>query len=371
MSAEPRSFGSGWISGVASVALGSMGCGAVLCLLFPAQLTTPELRAVYPMHVVRGLIQATIVVAFALGLLSVVLRKSKLLGLVGVLLAVVATALGGSEVPVNGPVPVSHHIGLDWFLLDLLLMALLFLPLERLFPRVSMPVLRAEFSTDLAYFFVGHLLVQVIVFFTVTPARVFFGWTQHPGLQAAIASQPLALQFVEIVVVSDLFQYWTHRMFHQVPWLWRLHAIHHSPRQLDWLAGSRLHILEIVMVRAVVFIPVFVCGFADGAVRAYVLFVALHAVLLHANVRFGFRWIDRILTTPRYHHFHHAAESEAVNTNFALHLPVLDRLFGTQFFPDGRWPERLGVVGPPIPDTWWGQMTYPFRRLAVPAPRVD
>jgi sterol desaturase/sphingolipid hydroxylase (fatty acid hydroxylase superfamily) len=361
MSDEPRTFGSGWISGTASVALGGMSCGAVLCLLFPAQLTTPELRALYPMHLVRALIQAVIVTAFVLGAVSILLRRSKILGLTGILLAVVAVALGGSEVPVSGPVPLSDHLGLDWFLLDLLLMALLFMPLERLFPRVPMPVLREEFSTDLGYFFVGHVLVQVIVFFTVTPARIFFSWARHPALQAAVASQPLAVQFVEIVVVSDLFQYTTHRLFHRVPWLWKMHAIHHSPTRLDWLAGSRLHLVEILVVRAVMFVPVFVCGFADAAVRAYVLFVALHAVLLHANVRFGFRWIDRILTTPRYHQFHHAAEREAVNTNFALHLPVLDRLFGTQYLPDDRWPEHLGVVGDPIPDTWWGQMTYPFR----------
>jgi sterol desaturase/sphingolipid hydroxylase (fatty acid hydroxylase superfamily) len=60
-----------------------------------------------------------------------------------------------------------------------------------------------------------------------------------------------------------------------------------------------------------------------------------------------------------------------VNTNFALHLPLLDRLFGTQFFPDGRWPERLGVVGEPIPNTWWAQMTYPFRSPAVTPARAD
>ena len=55
---EPRTLGSGWISGVGSIVLGAMAFGAVLCLLLPAELTTPELRAVYPMRLIRGLIQA-------------------------------------------------------------------------------------------------------------------------------------------------------------------------------------------------------------------------------------------------------------------------------------------------------------------------
>src|SRR4051794_3622371 len=166
MSEEPRALGSGWVSGTASVVLGAMGFGAVLCLLFPAELTTPELRAVYPMPLVRGLIQFVIVAGFVAGLLSVALRRSKRLGLAGLSLASLAVLLGGSGVPVEGPVPISHHLGLDWFLLDLLLMGVIFVPLERAFARIPQAIARAGFSTDLVYFFVGHVLIQLVIFFT-------------------------------------------------------------------------------------------------------------------------------------------------------------------------------------------------------------
>ncbi len=359
---EARTLGSGWISGTASVVLGAMGFGAVLCLLFPAQLTTPGLRAVYPMRLVRGLIEAVIVTGFVLGLVSVVLRKSKLLGLGGLSLAIVSVLLGGWTVPVEGPVARSNYLGLDWFLLDLLLMSVMFVPLERLFARVSQPIVRNEFGTDLVYFFVGHVLIQVFVFFTVAPATTFFFWARHPSFQTAIASQPLLVQFVEIVLVSDLFFYWTHRLFHRVPFLWRAHAVHHSPRQMDWLAGSRLHILEIILVRAVMFVPLFVCGFAPTAVQVYVVFVALHAVLLHANVRFTFGWIEQLIAMPRYHQFHHASDGESLDKNFAVHLPWLDRLFGTQYLPRDGWPAHMGVAGEHVPATYWAQLVYPFRR---------
>jgi lathosterol oxidase len=339
-----------------------MGFGAVLCLLFPAQLTTPELRAVYPMNLVRALIQIVIVAAFVAGLLSVVLRRSKRLGLVGLSLASLSVVLGGSGVPVEGPVSVSDHLGLDWFLLDLLLMAVIFVPLERAFARVPQPIARSGFQTDLVYFFVGHVFIQVVVFFTVIPASLFFAWARHPSFQHAVASQPTALQFVEIVLVSDLFQYATHRSFHRIPLLWRVHAIHHSTNEMDWLAGSRLHILEVLVVRAIMFVPLYILGFGQGPVTAYVLFVAIHAVLLHANVRFHFGWLEKVLTTPRYHQFHHAAEGAALNNNFALHLPILDRFFGTHYLPDRAWPKQMGIEANPVPDTWSAQLIYPFRR---------
>ena len=338
-----------------------MAFGAVLCLLFPSQLTTPELRTIYPMALVRAVIQAVIVLGFVLGLVSVVLRRSKRLGLAGMTIAIVSVLLGGSEVPVDVPVREANHLALDWFLLDLLLMAILFVPLERMFPRVAQPIAREGFSTDLVYFAVGHVLMQVFVFLTIAPATLFFAWARSPEFQAAVVAQPLVVQFFEIVVISDLFFYWTHRLFHRVPFLWRVHAIHHSPRQMDWLAGSRLHVVEIVLFRAVMFVPLFVLGFSESAVQAYVVFVAVHAVLLHANVRFTFGFLEKIIATPRYHHFHHASDGEALDKNFAVHVPWLDRLFGTQYLPERGWPVRMGVAGEQPPPGYLAQLLYPFR----------
>lgn len=357
-----RAFGNGWISGAASIALGTMGFGAVLCLLFPEALTTPELRALYPMGLVRGLIEAVIVGGFLLGVVSVVLRRSKWLGLTGISLGAASVLLGGWEVPVDGPVESTTYLGLDWFLLDLLLMSIMFVPIERLFPRVPQPILRDEVGVDLVYFFVGHVLVQIFLFLTVAPATAFFGWARQPSLQAAIASQPVVVQFVEVVLVSDLAFYAVHRLFHRVPFLWRVHAVHHSTRQMDWLAGSRLHLVEIVVVRAATFVPLYVFGFSEAAVQAYVVFVALHAVFIHANVRFRFGVLEHVIATPRYHHFHHAADSDSVDTNFAVHFPWIDRALGTQHLPKDAWPTRMGIAGDPVPAGWLAQLVYPFRR---------
>jgi lathosterol oxidase len=131
---------------------------------------------------------------------------------------------------------------------------------------------------------------------------------------------------------------------------------------MDWLAGSRLHLFDIVVTRGISFVPLYVLGFAPGAVYAYLVFVSFHPVFIHANVRFRFRALDWILVTPRFHHWHHAAHVEAVNRNFAVHLPMIDRIFGTAYLPDGRWPDVYGITGKPVPEGYLSQLVWPLQR---------
>ncbi len=357
----PVTLGSGWISGVLAVFLGTLALGAVLCLHFPALLTAPELRAVYPMPIVRGLIQAGIVVAFASGLLSTWLRRKKALGLTGMLLAAVASLLGGADVPVATPVPVAPHLGLDWFLLSVLLWALLFVPLERLAPlRPEQGIFRREWVTDLGWFFVSHVSVQVLSLVIMWPAVALAPRLAVPGLRVYVAALPLLVQFAAILLVADLTQYWLHRAFHERPLLWRFHRVHHSSAVIDWLAGSRLHLVDVVVTRGLVLLPLAVIGFAPAAIYAYLTFVSLHAVFIHANFRPRWGWLEHVLVVPHFHHWHHAAEPEAVNRNYAVHLPWLDRVFGTAYEP-AAWPRRYGLAEGSAPAGVLAQLAWPFR----------
>jgi lathosterol oxidase len=236
-------------------------------------------------------------------------------------------------------------------------------PLERAFAlRPEQRILRKGWRTDLAYFFVSTLFLQVLTVLTLSPAMVFFDWARHDGLAAWIAGLPGLAAFGLIVVVSDFTQYWIHRLFHAVPALWRFHEIHHSAEVMDWLAGSRLHLVDIVVTRGLTYVPIYVMGFAAGPFFAYLVFVSVQAVFIHANVRFRLGWLHWLLATPRYHHWHHAAEPEAVDKNFAVHLPVIDRLFGTYYLPD-RWPRAYGVTsGSQVPAGWGRQLVHAFRR---------
>jgi lathosterol oxidase len=359
---EGRHFGSGWISGTLSALLGAMSFGAVVCLRFPQYLTSPHLRDLYPMGLVRALVHVCLVSAFVLGVVSVTLRRSKWLGSTGIVSTVLAGLLGGSEAASNAPVVASTYLGLDWFLLDLFMLGILFVPMERLFARLEQPVFRPGWTTDLTHFLVSHIAVQLLIFLTMAPAIVAFRFALDSPVQRAVTSQPGWLQFCEILVVADLTEYAVHRTFHSVGFLWRFHAVHHSSRTMDWLAGSRLHLLDIVVTRALAFMPLYAFGFSRAPIYAYLVFVGFHAVFLHANVRFRFGWLEELLGTPRFHHWHHSPQPEALDKNFAIHLPWIDRLFGTLYLPKDEWPASYGVDGNPVPEGYFRQLGYPLTR---------
>lgn len=358
---EPENLGSGWWSGVVSVFLGMLGFFGALCLRFPEWLTTPAVRQAVPLSVAHGLIQGSIGIALVAGLLSALLRQRKVLAISGVTMALAGSLIGSSAPP---PAPLGERgvLGLDWFALNLLLTTLVFVPMERAFPlRRDQSPFRLGWTTDVAHFFVSHLLVQLSLFMTLAPARVLFAWALSPALRERVAAQPIVLQFFEVMLVADLTEYALHRLFHRVPFLWRFHAIHHSARAMDWLAGSRLHLVDIFLTRGLTFVPIFVLGFAEPAVYAYLVFVSFHAVFIHANVRLNFALVEGLIATPRFHHWHHSAATEAIDRNFAVHLPVIDRLFGTHYAPAGKWPESYGIAGDPVPEGYWEQTIWPIK----------
>lgn len=357
---EGTGFGSGWWSGTASVFLGALAVLGVLAFWFPGVFTTQEFRARYPIALLRTLLEGVIISAFMLGALSTLLRRRKVLGLTGMALALSALLAGGGDVPIRSDFDQSFTLGLDWFALNLLLLALVFVPLERAFAlRPGQGAFRFGWTTDGAHFLVSHLAVQALSFMTLLPATALAGLWQPRALQDAILGQPLPLQFLEIVLISDLCQYWIHRAFHTVPMLWRFHAVHHSSRAMDWLAGSRLHVVDVLATRSLVLVPVFLLGFSQPALYAYLVFVSFHAVFIHANVRFRFGWLDLVVATPRAHHWHHAIAP--LDKNFAVHLPLLDRLFGTQHLPaDQSFPPAYGIEGHPVPEGWGRQLIHPF-----------
>jgi len=107
--------------------------------------------------------------------------------------------------------------------------------------------------------------------------------------------------------------------------------------------------------------PLHLAGFAEPALYAYLVFVSFHAVFIHAKVRLSFGALESLLVTPRFHHWHHARAAEARDRNFAVHLPWLDRLFGTTHLPRGEWPDGYGITGDPVPEGYLGQLAHPFR----------
>ena len=357
--AESTGFGTGWWSGVLSAFFGFLSFGAVLCLHFPQLLTSPELRPYYPMHVMRLLIESLIVGALAFGTISSILRKKKILALTGLSLAMAATLWGGASVQINDNLHNGPAIGLDWFLLDMFLMALIYVPLERLWPQYPQQgTFRNEWTLDIVYFMSTHLPIQILSFLVLLPATQATKYLGVPGLQHLIARMPWLVQFFLAVVVADVAEYFIHLALHKVPFLWRFHAVHHSSKGLDWIAGSRSHFVDDTLVRGFILVPL-MFGFSQSIIFAYLIFVTLHATWTHCNFRPNAKWLEKYLVMPRYHHWHHTSQKEGIDKNFAIHFPWIDRVFGTYYYPD-EWPERYGLDGDEIASGFWRQTIEPF-----------
>lgn len=353
--------GQGTVSSVIALSLGVLCLLAVLAFHFPQYLTTPDLRHTYSVDVLRQLLLIGLLIAGGLSLANVILGRRRQISMVALAFVLLATALGGSRVPVGDFPDHTPYIGLDWFILDLLGSTLVFVAIEKLFPLYKgQAVFRKEWQTDLKHFAVNHFIVGLVLLTVNFLLHHLFGKLLTNSWQQHVQHLSFLPQLLLCILVADLAQYWTHRAYHEVPVLWRLHAVHHSVKTMDWLAGSRQHILELIATRVCVLAPLYVLGFSEGVMNAYIIVVGFQAVFNHANVHLPWGPLRYVLVTPDFHHWHHASDDEAIDRNYAAHYAFLDYLFGTAVTSKKRFPEQYGVVGDYMPDGFIRQQMFPF-----------
>ncbi|OBY24730.1 sterol desaturase family protein [Leisingera sp. JC1] len=360
---EARPLGSGWLSG--SMALLAAVTGLLLVLLrwYPETLSYPQTAFVHSSGYVTAFLRFVLLAGYALSLLSLILSRQKSLGWAALGLSVVASLMATAQPQHAGEVPQSLYFGLDYFVVNVLLVGFLFVPLERFFPaRREQTVFRTEWREDMFYYLVSSMLVQVLTFLTMAPANYVNTGVDLEGIRTHITNLPFAVQVLIIMAATDFVQYWVHRAFHTFPALWHFHAIHHSAKKMDWLAGARMHFIEIAVLRGLTAVPMFTLGFQPEAIQGYLLIVYFYSSFIHANIGWKLGFMERFLVTPRYHHWHHGSERAAIDINYASHFPLYDWLFGTHHLPEEAWPSKYGVAGDTVPNGYWRQFLYPFNQ---------
>ena len=252
----------------------------------------------------------------------------------------------------------------------LVLLMVIFVPLERVWARHTQKVFRRGFFTDLGYYFLNSLLPKTLL---VLPLSAI-AWGLHhfapSGLYSRVAEMPLWMRFAAAMIVGEIGAYWGHRWMHEIPALWRFHAIHHSAEEMDWLVNTRAHPLDIVFTRLCGLIPIYVLGFAqptgntmDVLPLLYVLTGTVWSFVIHANVRSRFGWLEWLVSSPAFHHWHHTKDGpEYINKNYAAMLPWVDKCFGTFYLPKKQWPAKYGIDTPMAADMV-GQLLHPFAGL--------
>jgi sterol desaturase/sphingolipid hydroxylase (fatty acid hydroxylase superfamily) len=248
-----------------------------------------------------------------------------------------------------------------------------FILLERLLPwRKDQRLLRAGFWRDAGFvalnghFFslaTGGLMGALSVAATQALGRAGL---KLPG--SPIGDWPFAAQFVTFLVLADFLQWCIHNLLHRVPWLWTFHKVHHSITTMDWLGNWRFHWVEVLVYKAVQWLPLAWLNASGEAVFAVAVVTTVWGDFNHANLDAGLGRLGYVLNSPRMHLWHHDLSSEGgVAKNFGIVFSLWDHLFGTAYWPRERCPERLGYPGvEEMPGGLFGQLSWPLPGLIRP-----
>lgn len=239
---------------------------------------------------------------------------------------------------------------------QLLLFGAILAPLEILFPARPGRSL-AERRTDLAWNLLGPALQKLPVAAALSAMAAGVGLIRPDALQPAIDALPFGVQLALVFLLSEILGYALHRAAHASPWLWRLHAVHHSSERLDWWCAARQHPVESALMLAASNLPALALGFDTRAILGFILAQKLYTAFVHANIDLGYGPLEGVLVSPRFHHTHHALTDSP--GNYAHTLALLDRWLGT-WQPAARNPERYGL-DEPMPEGLIGQLLAPFR----------
>ncbi len=169
------------------------------------------------------------------------------------------------------------------------------------------------------------------------------------------ARLPTWLLILVSLVVYDFLRWLQHVLHHKVPWLWSLHAVHHSQTQLNLFTDFRYHIFEYVVRQAVFFLPLMMLGLTTPELVWISLILIWHARLTHANIKTNFGVLRYVLVTPQSHRVHHSIEVHHQDTNYGAFLSIWDRIFRT------RHPEENVY-----PDTGISDAAFPFEKSSNP-----
>lgn len=251
----------------------------------------------------------------------------------------------------------------------LALLAAIFVPLERFFALRPRERRRGGLAANLAFYFLNSFATGFLLAVPLAALASAMHRVQPAAWQAFVAGLPLWVRLGAALVIGEIGAYWSHRLAHKIPFLWRFHAVHHAPEHLDWLINTRAHPIDDMFIRVSTLAPIYALGLqgvgsaGPGLVPILVTVIGtVWTFFIHANVRWRLGPLERLVATPFFHHWHHTND-ENINRNFAALLPVMDRVFGTLHMPT-HWPPRYGISEELAPGVG-GQLVEPL----LPRPR--
>ena len=253
------------------------------------------------------------------------------------------------------------YTAMDIFVFWLIIISMLCFCLERFFPWRKQKIFRKQFKQDLFWLvfngYIFSLLINHPSTWMVTSLNLLFNRFTLPAPETwnLLRFQPLWLQFFVFLILQDFLEWCIHNLLHRNPLLWRFHRLHHSIEIMDWIGNMRFHWMEIIIYKSLKYVPLIMLG-VDLRV---ILYVALTSMTIghlnHSNLNAGYGWLGYIISSPRFHLWHHDFTNHfKKGQNFAVIFSLWDRIFGTVYYPSKTHPKKLG---------FWGISKFPAKLL--------
>lgn len=168
---------------------------------------------------------------------------------------------------------------------------------------------------------------------------------------------PLVITLFLAVFIGDFCHYWRHRLDH-TKLFWPAHAVHHSDTEVTWLTAVRWHPINLLTMRGVGTVAMLLMGFPVVAILFNGMMRSFYGYFIHADLPWTYGKLGKIFVSPAMHRWHHSAEEQAFDKNFAEFFCMFDQAFGTYYLP-GPCDGPLGVHDDMKP-TLQSQITYAF-----------
>lgn len=223
----------------------------------------------------------------------------------------------------------------------LLLSMTVIIVLERKYPYTKgLPFFREGFWVDLVWYtLIQSFFLKILIFdYIIRPVDQHF----HFSSWHLVSSWPVAVQVLFFLVTHDFYIYWFHRWQHHSKILWRTHEAHHSVKEVDWIAGSRSHAVEIIINQTIEFAPIILLGADPVVVPIKALLDAVWGMYIHSNIDVHAGKWQYFLNGPEMHQLHHGQGKEVFYANYATKFAFWDWMFGTAYWPQEK-PKKFGL----------------------------
>ncbi len=242
----------------------------------------------------------------------------------------------------------------------LVLSVFVFVYLERKYPyRKGLKLFREGFWVDLIWYtFIQSYFLQILIFdYIILPVDKHY----HLSSLQLVTNWPIVWQVLFFLVTHDLYIYWFHRWQHHSKLLWKTHEAHHSNKEVDWLAGTRSHSIEILINQTIEYAPIILLGANPIVVPIKALIDAVWGMYIHSNINVKSGKLQYFINGPEMHQWHHADQREVFYSNYGTKFAIWDWMFGTAYLPDFK-PMRFGLYYK-FPKDYFLQHIYMFKKV--------